>query len=143
MIAGSSRFFDVFRRSATIRQARCQSQSISRCGLWRSNARWVSTSMLASLPGPSGDCDRLLAKRPIVTSILSQWAKPDNPTAALAVRRERRLLIFGGGELAVCDVEEVVAAGQLAEKFPGTLMGAVVGGIAALDPELHGHGAVA
>ena len=51
--------------------------------------------------------------------------------------------IFGGGELAVGDVEEVVAAGQLAEKFPGTLMGAVVGGIAALDPELHGHGAVA
>ena len=51
--------------------------------------------------------------------------------------------VLGGGELAVGDVEEVTAAGQFAEQFPGPLMRAVVGGVAALDAELHGHGAVA
>jgi hypothetical protein len=51
--------------------------------------------------------------------------------------------VLGGGELAVGDVEEVAAAGELAEHLPGTLMGTVVGGVAALDPELHRHGAVA
>ena len=40
-------------------------------------------------------------------------------------------------------VEEVAAAGQLAEDLPGVDMGAVVGGVAAVDPEVHGHGAVA
>ena len=51
--------------------------------------------------------------------------------------------VLGGGELAVGDVEEVAAAGQLAEEVPGVAVRAVVGGVAALDPELHRHGAVA
>ena len=51
--------------------------------------------------------------------------------------------VLGGGQLAVGDVEEVAAAGQLAEQVPGGAVGAVVGGVAALDPELHRHGAVA
>ena len=51
--------------------------------------------------------------------------------------------VLGGGELAVGDVEEVAAAGQLAEELPGVDMGAVVGGVAALDAEVHRHGAVA
>ena len=51
--------------------------------------------------------------------------------------------VLGGGELAVGDVEEVAAAGQLAEQVPGVAVRAVVGGVAALDPELHRHGTVA
>ena len=51
--------------------------------------------------------------------------------------------VLGGGQLAVGDVEEVAAAGQLAEQLPGRPVRAVVGGVAALDPELHRHGAVA
>ena len=51
--------------------------------------------------------------------------------------------VLGGGQLAVGDVEEVAAAGQLAEQVPGGAVGAVVGGVAALDAELHRHGAVA
>ena len=51
--------------------------------------------------------------------------------------------VLGGGQLAVGDVEEVAPAGQLAEQVPGVAVGAVVGGVAALDPELHRHGAVA
>ena len=51
--------------------------------------------------------------------------------------------VLGGGQLAVGDVEEVAPAGQLAEQLPGGAVRAVVGGVAALDPELHRHGAVA
>src|SRR5439155_14271190 len=51
--------------------------------------------------------------------------------------------VLSGGELAVGDVEEVAAAGQLAEDLPGADMGAVVGGVAALDAEVDRHGAVA
>jgi hypothetical protein len=51
--------------------------------------------------------------------------------------------VLGGGQLAVGHVEEVAAAGQLAEQVPGGAVRTVVGGVAALDAELHGHGAVA
>ena len=51
--------------------------------------------------------------------------------------------VLGGGQLAVGDVEEVAPAGQLAEEVPGVAVRAVVGGVAALDAELHRHGAVA
>ena len=51
--------------------------------------------------------------------------------------------VVGRGQLAVGDVEEVAAAGQLAEQIPGGAVRAVVGGVAALDAELHRHGAVA
>jgi hypothetical protein len=40
-------------------------------------------------------------------------------------------------------VASLQSAGELAQQLPGALVGAVVGGVAALDPELHGHGAVA
>jgi hypothetical protein len=51
--------------------------------------------------------------------------------------------VLGGGQLAVGDAEEVPPPGQLAEQLPGALVRAVVGGVAARDPELHRHGAVA
>src|SRR4051812_24195585 len=51
--------------------------------------------------------------------------------------------VLGGGQLAVGDVEEVPPPGQLAEQLPGGAVRAVVGGVATLDPELYGHGAVA
>ena len=51
--------------------------------------------------------------------------------------------VLGGGQLAVGDVEEVATSGQLAEQLPRALVGAVVGGVAALDAELHRDGAVA
>ena len=51
--------------------------------------------------------------------------------------------VLGGRQLAVGDVEEIPPAGQLAEQLPGAPVRAVVGGVAALDPELHRHGAVA
>jgi hypothetical protein len=51
--------------------------------------------------------------------------------------------VLGGGGLAVGDVEEVGAAGETAEEVPGVAVRAVVGGVAALDPEPDGDGAVA
>ena len=51
--------------------------------------------------------------------------------------------VLGGGQLAVGHVKEVAAAGQLAEQVPGVEMRAIVGGVAALDAELHRHAAVA
>src|SRR5205807_2158227 len=51
--------------------------------------------------------------------------------------------VLGGGQLAIRDVEEIASPGQLAKQVPGGAVGAVVGGVAALDPEVHGHGAVA
>src|SRR5207302_93333 len=51
--------------------------------------------------------------------------------------------VLDGGQLAVGDVEEVLSAGELAEEVPGLAVRAVVGGVAALDPEVHGDGAVA
>ena len=51
--------------------------------------------------------------------------------------------VLGGGELAVGDVEEVGAAGEFAEEIPGLAVRAVVGGVAALDAELHRDGPVA
>ena len=51
--------------------------------------------------------------------------------------------VLGGGELAVGDVEEVAAPGEFAEEVPGLAVRAVVGGVAACDAEVHGHGAVA
>src|SRR5579883_2399034 len=51
--------------------------------------------------------------------------------------------VLGGGQLAVRDRQELAAAGQLAEQIPGGAVRAVVGGVAALDAELHGHGAIA
>ena len=51
--------------------------------------------------------------------------------------------VLGGGQLAIRDVEEVVSPGQLAEQVPGGDVGAVIGGVAALDPEVHRHGTVA
>src|SRR5262249_36552609 len=50
--------------------------------------------------------------------------------------------VLGGRQLAVGDVEEVAAAGQPAEQPPGLAVRAVVGGVAARDPELDRHGAV-
>jgi hypothetical protein len=50
--------------------------------------------------------------------------------------------VLGCGQLAVGDVEEVAAAGELAEQLPAAPVRADVGGVAALDLELHGHGAV-
>src|SRR3974377_1804305 len=52
-------------------------------------------------------------------------------------------MFSAGASLQSATYEEVAAAGELAEQLPGALMGAVVGGVAALDAELHGHGAVA
>ena len=51
--------------------------------------------------------------------------------------------VLGGGELAVGNVEEVGGAREFPEEVPGLAVRAVVGGVAALDPELHRHGAVA
>ena len=51
--------------------------------------------------------------------------------------------ILGGGQLAVGHIKEVAAAGQLAEQVPSGDVRAIVGGVAALDAELHRHGAVA
>ncbi len=50
--------------------------------------------------------------------------------------------IFGGGQLAVGHVKEIVAASQLAEQIPGGAVRAVVGSVATLDSELNGHGTV-
>ncbi len=63
----------------------------------------------------------------------------DEPAAALVDIRH----VLGSGQLAVGDVEEVVSPGQLAQQVPGGDVGAVVGGVATLDPEVHRHGTVA
>src|SRR5439155_25315003 len=67
------------------------------------------------------------------------WQDGEEPAAVLMDVGH----VLGGGQLAVGDVEEVAAAGQLTEDLPGADMGAVVGGVAALDAEVHRHGAVA
>ena len=51
--------------------------------------------------------------------------------------------VLGGGQLAIRDVEEIRSPGQLAEQVPGLAVGAVVGGVATLDPKVHRHGTVA
>ena len=51
--------------------------------------------------------------------------------------------VLGSSQLAVGDVEEVATPGQLAEQLPRPLVGTVVGGVAALDAELHRDGAIA
>src|SRR5262249_11986677 len=50
--------------------------------------------------------------------------------------------VLGGGELAVGEVEEIRPPGQRAEQVPDGAMGAVGGGVAALDPVVDRHGAV-
>ena len=82
-----------------------------------------------------------LADRRAEGGVLAAGARQDGEEPAAVLMDVGHVL--GGGELAVGDVEEVAAAGQLAEDVPGLDMGAVVGGVAALDAEVHRHGAVA
>src|SRR5208282_6613314 len=51
--------------------------------------------------------------------------------------------VLDRGQLAVGNIKEVLAAGQLAEEIPGVAVGAVVGDVAAGDAERDGHAAVA
>ena len=124
-------------------QAVIPDQPIAFGGRGRLVAGGVAVEHLAFLVGllpqrPPGDL--ALGHQCAEGGVFAAGPRQHGDEAALALVEVGHVL--AGGQLAVGHVEEVAAAGQLAEQIPGVAMGLVVGHVAAFGAEVQRHAAV-